>query len=149
MAGVSETLREVVPGLWVSDIDSAAMLGDSVDLVIDCTGRGPCMGQRNCLDMRPEGNTAHIWDMEQLDTIASIATLKMDCGKTVMIHCRRGVSRSAAAAAAVLLWQGKAGSVDRALQMVAVGGKRMSSQTKSSLRRWWDYRAAKQQTRLC
>jgi len=134
---VNETLREVRPNLWVSDQESAAVLGDDYDLVIDCTGRGPTRGNGHTVSLLPSGRTNHSWAPDQLNTIVFLATVRLERGESILIHCRRGVSRSACAAAAVLLWLEEAKDAKDALSKVAFGDQRMSGHSTASLKRWW------------
>jgi len=132
-----ETLREVAPNLWVSDAESASVVGDDYDLVIDCTGNGPTKGNGKTASMRPEGKTNHAWTPRQLMKIAGGVTKHLANGETVLIHCQRGVSRSACAAAAVLMYSGQASTVESALMKTAWDGRQPASVTVGSLKRWW------------
>lgn len=130
-----ETLRQVHDNLWVSDIDSAEIIGDDVSLVIDCTGVGPTRGNGRTLSIVADG---HRWDAESLTQIANLAGMRLEAGGDVLIHCNRGVSRSVCAAAAVLLWMGSAKSVDEAIDLVRWEDRRPATVTVGSLKRWWD-----------
>jgi rhodanese-related sulfurtransferase len=145
---LEETLREVYPGLWVGDEESAAVIGDDYSLVIDCTGRGPTLGNGRTLPCRPTGNSNHAWSVSDLSTIVGVAGLRIEAGGTVLIHCRRGVSRSATAAAAVLLWLGEAETVNAAIGKAQVEGQRPSSHSVGGLKKWWADWSAKQQPTL-
>jgi len=132
-----ETLREVAPNLWVSDRASAAVVGEDYDLVIDCTGNGPTKGNGKTASLLPEGKTNHAWTKRQLMKIAGGVSKHLDDGDVVLIHCSRGVSRSACAAAAVLMYRGEASSVESALAKTAWDGRKPASVTVGSLKRWW------------
>lgn len=134
---MQETLREVAPGLWVSDQDSAHALGGDFALVVDCTGWA-----------RPTGSTGHAWTPEDLDAIVARVAPLLKAGKPVLIHCRRGVSRSACAAAAVLLADGGAATVRGALAKTTFESKAPSSQSVGGLRKWWKARVAARQVGL-
>jgi len=140
---ITETLREVAPNLWVSDIQSARTMGDDFDLVVDCTGYGPTAGNGRTLSITPKGRTNHTWAVGDLDLIATVVGLKLEAGKSVLIHCRRGVSRSATAAAAVLLYIGRAKSRKEAWEMASSDHKASRFSTKS-LREWWEIEAERQ-----
>lgn len=129
-----ETLRQVAANLWVSDLESAAEVGGDFTVVLDCTGKTT---GRNVLESRPTGSTNHTWTVEDLDTLTDRAGRILEGQGTVLIHCRRGVSRSACAAAAVLLAQGKASSVKDALARTAIPGSPPASQSVSGLQKWW------------
>jgi hypothetical protein len=132
-----DTLREVMPGLWVSDLESARTLGEDFALVVDCTGWA-----------RPTGSTGHTWTPEDLDGIVSRVAPLLESGEPVLIHCRRGVSRSACAAAAVLLATGASDSVKGALARTAYEAKKPSSQSVGGLRKWWKARVDARQVGL-
>lgn len=140
-----ESLREVSPGLWVSDIDSAGILGDDFALVIDCTGKAP--PARNKVHARPTGSTGHSWTVEDLDGIVRLVEAHRAAGP-VLIHCRRGVSRSVCAAAAVLLATGVCSTVDGALIRTKFRGETPATQSVAGLRRWWRAREERRQMTL-
>ena len=142
---MEETLREVRPGLWVGDEESAAILGDDYSLVIDCTGRGPTLGNGKTLPCRPTGNSNHAWTVADLNTIVSVVGCRIEAGGTVLIHCSRGASRSACAAAAVLLWLGEAETVAKALEKVKAEGRRPNSHSVGGLKKWWEDYTARMQ----
>lgn len=129
-----ETLREVSNNLWVGDADSAAIVGDDFSLVIDCTGVGPTRGNGRTLSYPANG---HKWQAANLTQIANLAGMRLENGGTVLIHCNRGVSRSACAAAAVLLWIERAKTADEAIEMVKWSERRPASVTVGSLKDWW------------
>lgn len=134
---MQETLREVAPGLWVSDQDSAHALRGDFALVVDCTGWA-----------RPTGSTGHAWTPEDLDAIVGRVAPFREAGKPVLVHCRRGVSRSACAAAAVILATGEADTVNGALARTTFESKKPSSQSVGGLRKWWKARVAARQVGL-
>lgn len=132
---MSETLREIIPGLWVSDAESAAIVGDDFSLVIDCTGYGPTVGNGRTLSVVANG---HKWDAASLTQIANLASMRLDNGGNVLIHCNRGISRSVCAAAAVLIRMGTASTVTEAIGMARWSERSPASVTVGSLNRWAD-----------
>ena len=130
-----ETLREVSTNLWVSDIESAAIVGDDFALVVDCTGKARI--GKNGIHARPTGATGHAWTVKDLDWITDLASTLVKDGRPVLVHCRRGVSRSPCAAAAVLLALGLAKNVDHALSKTKVFDTVPASQSVAGLRKWW------------
>lgn len=146
---MTETLREVAPKLWVSDIGSAGVVGEDFSLVIDCTGgQGPTNGNGRTVPVRPTGRTNHAWSEADLNTIVGVVTMRLEAGGNVLIHCNRGVSRSACAAAAVLLWTEQAESLAGALDKVAVEGRRPNNHSVGGLRLWWEAQEAAIQPEL-
>lgn len=145
---MTETLREVFPGLWVSDIESAAVVGADFDLVVDCTGEGPTKGNGKTASLRPRGKTNHDWTEEQLTRIAKGVAKRIRKGETVLIHCRRGVSRSTVAAAAVLMRLGQAQTTREAVAKARWDGHNPASMSMGSLNRWWKAHLAERQQRL-
>lgn len=140
-----ESLRAITDALWIADAESALALRSEFEIVIDCTGEAPLGG--NVYHCRPTGATGHTWTEDDLDWIAQKGALYLGRGKNVLVHCRRGVSRSPCAAAAILLATGQAGSVDAALAMTTLPGTSPATQSVAGLRRWWKAReAARQQT---
>lgn len=143
---MNETLREITPSIWIADAESALALRDEFGLVFDCTGEAPVGG--NVHHVRPSGSTGHAWTEDDLDWIVAKAELYLGRGQTLLFHCRRGVSRSPCAAAAVLLATGQARTVDGAVEMTAFPGTSPASQSVAGLRRWWKARQAARQQRL-
>lgn len=135
-----ENLREVSKNLWVSDAGSAAAVGDDFSLVIDCTGYGPTRGNGKTVSIPPTGKTNHTWTEGNLTTIASVASMRLEAGGTVLIHCERGASRSVTAAAATLLWMGRARTVSEAVAKTRFSGKHPANKSLGSLQRWWEVR---------
>jgi len=129
-----ETMREVAAGLWVSGLVEAREWAGAVDLVIDCLDR-----------YGPTGRTNHAWTPDDLDRIVGVVR---GCEGDVLIHCRSGKSRSATAAAAVILDRGLASSPKAAMDMARLGSRRMNSQSIGGLNRWWARRQAARQTPL-
>lgn len=143
-----ETLREVIPGLWVSDIESARIMGADFDLVIDCTGRGPTRGNGSTVSVTPKGKSNHDWTEKQLTKLAEGIAKWIRKDKTVLIHCQRGVSRSSVVAAAVLLWMGLEITTARAIRRTRWSGRQPANQTVGSLKRWWAARGLQRQQQL-
>lgn len=145
-----ETLREVAPNLWVSDIESAEILGEDFDIVVDCTGKGPThgMGGVRTVKIVPTGKTNHRWTYKDLENLSKGTVGNLRHGKKILIHCRRGISRSATGAAAVLLRMGKARNVAHALKLVQFGGSRPNSHSVAGLKEWWDEYQSKRQVKL-
>lgn len=138
---MKETLRQVGKNLWVADLDSAVTVQDSFGLIIDCEGGGSC---KNSLVMSPTGKTSHSWTARDLNQIISFALPALRNGKQVLLHCHRGVSRSACAAAAILIATGEAEILEDALAKVATSGRGPAVVTVSSLKGWFrDYRTFK------
>jgi len=131
---ITETLREVHSDLWVSDQDSAQLMGDDFRCVLDCTGRNYHFP--NTVNVVPTGTTNHTWTEDDLDRIVRIAVGMLQHGP-VLIHCRRGVSRSACAAAAVILALGEADGIVSALEKTRFEDQKISVHSKAGLRRWW------------
>jgi protein tyrosine phosphatase (PTP) superfamily phosphohydrolase (DUF442 family) len=119
-------MREVSDKLWVAGLEEAREWGDAVDLVIDCL-----------TDHEPTGRTSHEWTPDDLDAI--VARARVTEGD-VLIHCRSGKSRSACAAAAVLLDRGEAEDPTAAMRMARMEGSRMNPYSVRGLREWWDRR---------
>ena len=145
-----ETLREVVPNLWVSDIESAAVVGEDFDIVIDCTGKGPTHGNPKVrtVSRRPSGSGSHAWTVEDLDWITKGTGYHLKAGHKVLIHCRRGVSRSATAAAAVLLKMGLAKNPKDAIRRTSFQGSTPATACVGGLNKWWKELQASRQTKL-
>lgn len=119
-------MREVSDKLWVAGLEEAQDWADAVDLVIDCL-----------TDIAPTGRTSHEWTPDDLDTVVEKArTVDGD----VLVHCRSGKSRSACAAAAILLDRGEAEDPTTAMRMTRAGGSRMNPYSVRGLREWWDRR---------
>ena len=142
---IYESLREVRPDLWVSDQESARTIGDDFGCVIDCTGKH--WQYPNTVNARPTGATNHTWTVDDLDRIVFIVTRMLEHGP-VLIHCRRGVSRSACAAAAVLLALGEAEGVATAIAKTRFEDQKISVNSMAGLKRWWAARQADLQPRL-
>lgn len=145
---MADTLRSPIPRLWLSDAESAGIVRPVVALVVDCTGDAP--EGANVIHVTPSGRTNHSWSNADLDRIvAAVAKVHQinnpDSTGKVLIHCRRGVSRSVTAAAAYLLHVGRASSVEDALAKTSLPGYAPASQSVAGLKRWWQER---QQGRL-
>lgn len=138
-----ETLREVSPNIWVSDMESASIVGADFTLVIDCTGKG--QHRDNVVHLRPTGSTSHAWTVTDLDAVAQHALAAQG---PVLVHCRRGVSRSPCAAAAAILALGRAKTVDQALAMTKYQDATPASQSVAGLRKWWKERQPRPQLAL-
>ena len=134
---MAETLREVAPNLWVSDFESAMTVGDEFALVVDCTGTSD---YGNRIPARPTGKTGHTWTVADLERITIKVAARLSAGKTVLVHCRQGRSRSVCAAAAVLLEMGQVETVEEALAQTMLPGSSPASQSVSGLRKWWSAR---------
>ncbi len=119
-------MREVGDKLWVANLEEAREWADAVDLVIDCLD-----------DHAPTGKTSHEWTPDDLDAI--VTAVKVATGD-VLVHCRSGKSRSACAAAAVLLDRGDADDPTAAMRMTKMGTSRMNPHSVKGLREWWDRR---------
>jgi rhodanese-related sulfurtransferase len=136
MSRPSPDPRQVHPGLYVGSLAARGTTGD-YGLVIDCHGAPatPC-GCPVAVAI-PKGRMAHTWSAADLDSIVSLVVPVLHEGGSVLIHCRRGVSRSATAAAAVLLQLGLADDVDAAVAAVRHPTRRPASASAGSLRSWW------------
>jgi hypothetical protein len=131
--------------LWVSDCDTAAQTCGDYDLVIDCIDHS-----YNCdhkIVITPSGKTNHSWTIADLNKIITAALPVMKDGGKVLIHCRRGVSRSAVGAAAILLGSGRSQSVKMALLKSCVDGE-PNSQSVKGLSDWLKLRESKAQPSL-
>jgi hypothetical protein len=138
-----ETMRQINENLYVADMESACIMADEFDLVIDCTGHGPAHPKR--IHVAPTGKGNHSWMPVDLDKIVDRAVRRIVLGEKVLIHCNSGVNRSATAAAAVLLATKKASTIDGALMRVKYKGNMPNSACVSGLRKWLK---EQQQTRL-
>ena len=117
------TFRQVATNLWVSDRDHAIQNADNVAVIVDCLGDTHYGGTRaKILRARPTGSTKHRWTVEDLDKITRIVGTIWPA-HPVMIHCKRGVSRSACAAAAVLLAAGLVETIEGAMAVVEGPGE--------------------------
>lgn len=142
---MERTLRKVADNLWVADVDSAVEKADKVHLIVDCLGGTTYNGTKaKILRARPTGSTGHAWTPADLDRITNIV-LRVWPSHRVLVHCRRGVSRSPVAAAAILLASGRAKTIESALAMTAAPGQRPATQSVAGLKLWW---AEKQQLSL-
>jgi len=110
-------LREVSENLWVSDAKSASVLAESADLVVDCRTSRRGDTPENVVKMAPSGKTNHSWLASDLDAIVQAVVPRLKDGQTVLIHCRRGRSRSVTAAAAVLVAAGRAKGYEDGVKM--------------------------------
>lgn len=133
-----ETLREVGTNLWVSDYASAQVIGEDFDLTVQCItdvltfARGT-----KHLEVTPSGKTNHSWTEADLNRIVFHAIDTLGRQGSVLIYCNRGRSRSACAAAAVLLASGEASDVQEALKKVSHNGSRPATTSIGGLNRWW------------
>lgn len=142
---MERTLRKVADNLWVGDVESAMEKADKFHVIVDCLGDTIYGGTKaKILHARPTGSTGHAWTVRDLDRITNAIT-KVWPGHRVLIHCRRGVSRSPVAAAAILLAAGRARNPEEALAITAAPGQRAATQSVAGLRAWW---AAKAQQEL-
>jgi hypothetical protein len=132
--------REVAAGIWVGSV-AARKAGSRYDLIVDCLG-APNEPNDGCRVevVTPNGRTGHTWEPGDLEAVVSVAAPVLGNGGRVLIHCRRGVSRSATAAAAVILHLGIAADVEDAVNMVRRQGSRPANSSVGSLSRWWSSR---------
>ena len=142
------TFRQVATNLWVSDRDTAIENANDVAVIVDCLG-DTCYGGTTAkiLHIRPTGSTKHRWTVEDLDKITSIIG-KLWPAHRVLVHCKRGVSRSACAAAAILLAAGLVETIEGAMAVVEVPGEEVSGHSMKGLREWWAARKAAAQHAL-
>ena len=142
---MQSTLRKVANNLWVSDVESAIEKANSFAVIIDCLGDTSYGGTKaKILHVRPTGSTGHAWTIEDLNKITRVMS-KVWPANRVLIHCRRGASRSPVAAAAALLAAGMAHDPEAALAKTAAPGLRPATQSVSGLLAWW---ADRQQGKL-
>jgi hypothetical protein len=137
-----ETLRQVAPNLWVSDFVTGSILRSDFNLTIKCISEELpfCRGDHRTII--PTGGTPHTWSPEDLDRITFHVRGALDLEKRVLIFCHKGRSRSACAAAAVLLEMGLAKDVPEAIKKVSRRTGRPAKSTVDSLRRWWKSKKA-------
>lgn len=122
-------------------------IGAQFDDIFDCTVEGLAHEHLNkVLHIPPTGTHTHRWEADDLDMIVELAEGCLDQGRRVLIHCGRGVSRSACAAAAVLLHMGKVAEVEEALALVKDATRMPVNTAQASLKRWWKDR---RQMTLC
>ena len=133
-----ETIREVYPNLWVADQQSAEVIGMDFDYTVNCTGEMPVGAGLNHVNVPPSGTTAHAWKAPDLNEIVSHAVPVLEEGKTVLIYCKRGISRSATAAAACLLAMGEAPTLEDAIEQTRSRVRVPASQCVGGLKRWWE-----------
>jgi len=139
--GDMETLRAITDQLWVADQKSAAILGSDFDLTVNCTGELPvARGSYMHLDQSPTGKTNHSWTASDLNRIVATVSEVIADGGTVLVFCKRGVSRSATAAAAVLLAAGVVSSIQEAIDLVRAPTRKPANQCIGGLRKWFDDR---------
>jgi len=134
------TFRQVSEYLWVSDRDSAVRNANNVAVIIDCLGNTTYNGTpAKILRAQPTGRTRHRWTVADLDKVAGIITQVWEKhpGCRVLVHCKRGVSRSACAAAAILLAAGLVQSLEEAMEAVGVPGEQVSRHSLKGLQEWW------------
>jgi len=131
---MKENLRQVGKNLWVSDRESAALVQDSFALILDCEGDGAC---ENAVQVAPTGKTNHTWEAHDLERIIKLALPVLETQQDVLIHCRHGRSRSACAAAAVLIARQEAHDLEEALAKTRAAEKIPAVVTVASLRRWY------------
>jgi len=132
-----ETLREVSPNLWVSDLSSASVLRPDFDLTIQCVPDPlpSCRGDHRVIV--PSGGSPHSWSFRDLERITCLVRGALNLGKSVLIFCNRGQSRSASAAAAVLLDIGLCTAPDEAMKKVSSKRGRPAKASLDSVVRWW------------
>lgn len=143
---MNETLREITPSIWIADAQSALVLRSDFGAVFDCTGQAP--SGTNVHHVRPTGSTGHAWTVDDLDGIVAVAKEYLERSQILLFHCRRGVSRSPCAAAAVLLATGQASTVEQALEITTLPDTMPASHSVAGLRRWWRARQSARQQRL-
>lgn len=138
--------RQVINmGLFISDAETAAATCQDYDLVIDCIDHE--YTAPNKVVIVPTGKTNHSWTIADLNKIIAAALPVMRAGGKVLIHCRRGVSRSAVGAAAILLGCGRSQSVKMAL--IKTGGDTdPNPQSVKGLTDWLKLRESKAQPSL-
>ena len=141
-----KTLRKVTNNLSVADLESANAVGSNYALVVDCTGKAAKTPNR--VHLRPTGTTSHSWTVADLDAITEKAVPLLKEGKLVLVHCRRGISRSTCAAAAILLALGEARNVDHALSFTKYPDSTPNAESVTGLRRWWRAVQERKQTTL-
>lgn len=133
--------RQVHPCLYVGSLAARARSND-FDLVVDCLGATTASCGCPVVVVTPTGRTGHTWSAIDLGLIISEVVPVIEEGGTVLVHCRRGVSRSATAAAAVLLALGVVDDVDDALERARHPRRRPATSSEGSLKAWWVKRVA-------
>jgi hypothetical protein len=133
-----ETIREVRQNLWVADQQSAEVLGMDFDYTVNCTGELPLGIGANHDNVTPTGSTGHAWEPPDLNEIVRCVIPALKEGKTVLIYCKRGISRSTTAAAACLLAMGDAPTLENAIDRTRSHVRVPASQCVGGLKRWWE-----------
>jgi len=132
-----ETIREVYPNLWVADQQSAEVIGTDFDYTVNCTGELPLGIGLNHDNVPPSGSTTHAWEPSDISEIVGHVVPRLKEGGTVLIYCKRGISRSTTAAAACLLAMGEAPTLEDALDQTRSLVRVPASQCVGGLKRWW------------
>ena len=141
---MQSTFRRVANNLWVSDVESAVKHANEVAIIVDCLGDTTYGGTKaKILHLKPSGRGSHSWTVADLDRLTSVVG-KYWPAYRVMIHCRRGVSRSPVAAAALLLATGAAVTPQQALRLTASSLGAPSTQSVSGLLAWDEQRRQRQ-----
>ena len=124
--------------LMISGKAEVAQVGVAFDDIVDCTTEGvQHLWMPAVLHCPPTGKNDHNWTVEDLDTIVELVKGCLDQDRKVLIHCGRGVSRSTCAAAAVLLYLGKAQSVEEAVALTRHPERAPVKTALASLEAWW------------
>lgn len=104
--------NEIVPGLWVSDLDTALnrdfIEKNGIKTVVNATEYGPFSGKPGIKQFRvPISDSKKENDIlyGYLPTAVTMIEDGLDKGESVLVHCHQGISRSCSIVAAFLLKQ--------------------------------------------
>ena len=130
--------------LLICGLRDSAQVEATVSTIIDCCGKAA--GRAGRVTITPSAGD-HCWAPADLDRIVAAVCPVLSAGDRVLIHCSSGRSRSATAAAAVLLAMGLAATPDLALAATTLepgpsGRARTAPHRRAvqSLRAWWGAR---------
>jgi dual specificity phosphatase 12 len=112
-------VTEIIPNLWLGDYNSALnsnfLKTKKIKLVVNCTTHIDSLNRETLSLVLPILDTpitnlgqkdAKIW-IELVQNIVDIVDMFLKKNEAVLIHCHRGVQRSASIVAAYLMYLGK------------------------------------------
>ena len=97
-------MHEILPGLWLGNLEDARSFSMTMDVVVNCTVDLPFFGGYQRMRVPVDDNLSENETLApHLNRVVEIVLGYVERRKRVLVHCFAGIQRSAAVVAAIVM----------------------------------------------